>query len=61
MKSDFIKELSKLIHKNNFISDELYDELDVKRGLRNKNGTGVLSRIDSKLGPRLQAKNPKKK
>ncbi len=42
MKNDFIKELGNLITKNNFISDELYDELDVKRGLRNKNGTGVL-------------------
>ena len=53
MKSDFIKELSKLIHKNNFISDELYDELDVKRGLRNKNGTGVLvglTKIGAVLG-----------
>jgi len=42
MKSDFIKEMCNLIHENNFISEELYDELDVKRGLRNKNGTGVL-------------------
>ena len=42
MKSDFIKEMCNLIHENNFISNELYDELDVKRGLRNKNGTGVL-------------------
>ena len=42
MKSDFIKEMCNLIYENNFISNELYDELDVKRGLRNKNGTGVL-------------------
>ena len=42
MKSDFIKEMCNLINENNFISNELYDELDVKRGLRNKNGTGVL-------------------
>ncbi len=53
MKSDFIKELGNLITKNNFISDELYDELDVKRGLRNKNGTGVLvglTKIGSVIG-----------
>lgn len=53
MKSDFIKEMCNLIHENNFISDKLYDELDVKRGLRNKNGTGVLvglTKIGSVLG-----------
>lgn len=53
MKSDFIKEMCNLINENNFISDELYNELDVKRGLRNKNGTGVLvglTKIGSVLG-----------
>ena len=42
MKSDFIHELSLLIQEHNFISKDIYDKLDVKRGLRNKNGTGVL-------------------
>lgn len=53
MKDDFIKEMCNLIQENNFISDELYNELDVKRGLRNKNGTGVLvglTKIGSVLG-----------
>ena len=57
MKSDFIKEMCNLIYENNFISDELYDELDVKRGLRNKNGTGVLvglTKIGSVLGYTVQ-------
>jgi len=42
LKSDFIHELSLLIQEHNFISKDIYDKLDVKRGLRNKNGTGVL-------------------
>lgn len=53
MKNDFLIEMCNLIKENNFISDELYDELDVKRGLRNKNGTGVLvglTKIGSVLG-----------
>lgn len=57
MKNDFIKEMCNLIYENNFISDELYDELDVKRGLRNKNGTGVLvglTKIGSVLGYSVQ-------
>ena len=57
MKSDFIKEMCNLIHENNFISEELYDELDVKRGLRNKNGTGVLvglTKIGSVQGYSIQ-------
>ena len=42
MKSDFINELGILFNQNNSISDDDYNKLDVKRGLRNKNGTGVL-------------------
>lgn len=34
--------LKKLAEKNNQIEAELYQKYDVKRGLRNKNGTGVL-------------------
>ena len=42
MKSDFINELGTLFNQNNSISNDIYNKLDVKRGLRNKNGTGVL-------------------
>ena len=41
------------IIKNNTIDNEVYLELDVKRGLRNKDGSGVLaglSRISSVAG-----------
>ncbi|MEX1378199.1 MAG: citrate/2-methylcitrate synthase [Eubacteriales bacterium] len=37
-----INELRKNIQKNSIISRKLYDEYNVKRGLRNENGTGVL-------------------
>jgi len=53
MKSDFINELGVLFNQNNSISDDIYNRLDVKRGLRNKNGTGVLvglTKIGSVLG-----------
>lgn len=39
---DYLKELSKLMEENNQINPELYEKYDVKRGLRNSNGTGVL-------------------
>ncbi|PKM90417.1 MAG: citrate synthase [Firmicutes bacterium HGW-Firmicutes-12] len=38
----YLKELSKMMEKTNKIDPELYDKYDVKRGLRNSNGTGVL-------------------
>ncbi|WP_314394670.1 citrate/2-methylcitrate synthase [Leptotrichia shahii] len=53
MKSDFINELGVMFIKNNSISDDIYNKLNVKRGLRNKNGTGVLvglTKIGSVLG-----------
>lgn len=37
-----IDELSLLAEKNNYIQPEYYSRYDVKRGLRNTNGTGVL-------------------
>lgn len=40
--SEYLKELSKLMEQNNQINPELYGKYDVKRGLRNSNGTGVL-------------------
>ncbi len=42
MDTNLIKELRKNIRKNSVISRKLYDEYNVKRGLRNENGTGVL-------------------
>ena len=53
MKSDFINELGVMFTENNYISDDIYNKLNVKRGLRNRNGTGVLvglTRIGSVLG-----------
>jgi len=42
MDTNLIKELRKNIKKNSVIPSKLYDEYNVKRGLRNENGTGVL-------------------
>lgn len=39
---NFIKELSLLATSNNKISTDYYNRYDVKKGLRNSNGTGVL-------------------
>jgi citrate (Si)-synthase len=53
MKSDFINELGVMFTENNYISDDIYNKLNVKRGLRNRNGTGVLvglTKIGSVLG-----------
>lgn len=36
-------ELSKVAERNNQVDAGLYEKYDVKRGLRNKNGTGVLA------------------
>ncbi|MCG0278684.1 MAG: citrate/2-methylcitrate synthase [Thermanaeromonas sp.] len=38
----FLDELALLAEKNNYIDPELYEKYNVKRGLRNKDGTGVL-------------------
>ena len=42
MDANLIRELRKNIRKRSVIPSKLYDENNVKRGLRNKNGTGVL-------------------
>ena len=42
MDGNLIRELRKNLRKNSVISRKLYDEYNVKRGLRNENGTGVL-------------------
>jgi citrate synthase len=36
-----LKDLAELAQRNNTIKDEFYDAHDIKRGLRNSNGTGV--------------------
>ncbi|OPJ65004.1 citrate/2-methylcitrate synthase [Clostridium oryzae] len=36
------EELAELVEKNSYIEPEYYEAYDVKRGLRNRNGTGVL-------------------
>ncbi len=40
--NDFIEKLSVLAERNDPINPDLYQKYDVKRGLRNANGTGVL-------------------
>ncbi|MBW2984793.1 citrate/2-methylcitrate synthase [Candidatus Woesearchaeota archaeon] len=42
MDEDFVKRLSELSEKSSMINQELYDKYNVKRGLRNKDHTGVL-------------------
>ena len=42
MDDKFLDALSAIIKQNNNIEPELYEKLDVKRGLRHQNGTGVL-------------------
>ncbi len=39
---DFIKEMALHLAENDIIENDLYKQYDVKRGLRNANGTGVL-------------------
>lgn len=40
--NDVFDDLSKIASKNNIINPDLYKKYNVKRGLRNENGTGVL-------------------
>ncbi len=42
LEREFISSVSPVLNSNNFIDKGLYDSHDVKMGLRNKNGTGVL-------------------
>lgn len=39
---DFVKTMSTHLEQNNMIANEFYQKFDVKRGLRNANGTGVV-------------------
>lgn len=52
-----LEEWSKIIEKTNTIDSKLYPEHNVKRGLRNENGTGVLvgiTRVGSVIGYRKE-------
>lgn len=54
---EFLKKLSSLAQHNDPISPNLYTKYDVKRGLRNANGTGVLvglTRIGDVVGYEIQ-------
>ena len=42
MDEEFLKKLSELSEKSSMIDQELFDKFNVKRGLRNKDHTGVL-------------------
>lgn len=58
----FINKLSKLAEINDPINPDLYTKLDVKRGLRNANGTGVLvglTRIGDVVGYEINSKGEK--
>ena len=53
MPNEFLGELKSAVIENNTINNDLYSEFDVKRGLRNQDGSGVLaglSKISSVLG-----------
>lgn len=57
-----IKKLSKLVVLNDPINPDLYERYDVKRGLRNANGTGVLvglTRIGDVVGYEINEKGEK--
>lgn len=57
MDDKFLDSLSSIINQNNIIEPELYEKYDVKRGLRHKNGTGVLvglTKIGSVHGYRIE-------
>lgn len=57
MDKNFIGTLTKTIYENNEISLNLYEKYDVKRGLRHKNGTGVLvglTKVGSVQGYRIE-------
>ncbi len=50
---DYLERMSKKLNINNYIDDSLYPKYNVKRGLRNSNGTGVvvgLTRIGEVYG-----------
>ncbi|MCL1981629.1 MAG: citrate/2-methylcitrate synthase [Clostridiales bacterium] len=58
----YVENTSKTLVKNNGIENDLYVKHDVKRGLRNSNGTGVvvgLTRIGAVDGYKINEKNEK--
>ena len=60
--SSFIPKMAQELEKKNTIPSELYTKHNVKRGLRNSNGTGVvvgLTRIGEVLGYEVNEKKEK--
>ncbi len=54
---EFVRKQAEELLKNNYIDKSYYDEFEVKRGLRNADGTGVmagLTRIGSVKGYYLE-------
>ncbi|MBQ3880479.1 MAG: citrate synthase, partial [Oscillospiraceae bacterium] len=59
--SQFITNLCEEYRKHNFIDPKLYNDPEIKRGLRNANGTGViagLSQIGDVVGYKLENGQP---
>ena len=53
----FLKHIAVVTEKNDSINPELYEKYDVKRGLRNANGTGILvglTKIGDVVGYEIQ-------
>ena len=58
----FIRDMSAKLEKADIIEPEIYTKYDVKRGLRNANGTGVLvglTRVSNVEGYMINEKNEK--
>ena len=59
---EFLEERAKIVEKNDYIEPDLYIKNNVKRGLRNSNGTGVvvgLTRIGDVRGYKTDASGDK--
>ncbi|MFA5635665.1 MAG: citrate/2-methylcitrate synthase [Anaerovoracaceae bacterium] len=62
LEKDFVTTMSKHLVENNYIDSELFSKYDVKRGLRNANGTGVvvgLTKVGDVVGYTTNEKNEK--
>lgn len=62
LEKDFVAAMSEHLLKSNNIDNSLYGKYDVKRGLRNANGTGVavgLTKVGEVVGYTLNEKNEK--
>ena len=62
LEKEFVAAMSEQLLRNNHIESGLYSKYDVKRGLRNANGTGVvvgLTRVGEVVGYTINDKNEK--